>query len=197
MSSNKTIRQELERICGKGCFFQRAHCAERIEAMGGIKTFKKFVRERKFKGKKISYQITFHHLQHTSDGGATTVENGANVAEIAHQYIHSLPREQEEIVNDMLKEFKLGFGILSTNEGLTQTGMLEINFNQLKTEETLIIPVYDCTKEQFEEMKAHNEKISKERKKKEKIQKLKNPTRAMQKRELQKLIEEEEEDWDR
>lgn len=197
MSSNKTVRQELERICGKGCFFQRARCAERIEAMGGIKTFKKFVKEKKFKGKKLSYQITFHHLEHKSDGGATTVENGANVAEIAHQYIHSLPREQEEIVNDMLREFKLGFGILSTNKGLTQTGVLEVNFDELETEDALVIPVYDCTKEQFEEMKAHNERLSQERKKQEKRKRLQNPTRAMKKRELQRLIEEEEEDWDR
>lgn len=31
---NKKARQELERIYGKGCFFNRAHIAERIEKMG-------------------------------------------------------------------------------------------------------------------------------------------------------------------
>ena len=55
MSSNKTIREELERLCGKGCFFKRAHIAERIEAMGGIKTYKVFVSEKKFKRKKKEY----------------------------------------------------------------------------------------------------------------------------------------------
>ena len=97
--SNKTARQELERICGKGCMFKRARCAQRIEEMGGIKTFKVFVKEKKFRGKKISYQMTFHHLKHKSEGGQTSIENGANVEEIAHQYMHSLPREQEDMGN--------------------------------------------------------------------------------------------------
>lgn len=104
--SNRKIRRNLEKVYGKGCFFARAHCAERIEKMGGIKTFKRFTEEKRFTGKKISHQLSLHHLKHRSEGGETTMENGANLEEIAHQYIHSLPREQEEMVNDMLREFK-------------------------------------------------------------------------------------------
>ena len=59
--SKKAAKKELEQIYGKGCFFHRAHIAERIEEMGGIKTFKVFVKEKRFKGKSISHQITFHH----------------------------------------------------------------------------------------------------------------------------------------
>ena len=36
------IRKRLEQTYGKGCFFARAKCAERIEKMGGIKTYKQY-----------------------------------------------------------------------------------------------------------------------------------------------------------
>lgn len=185
--SNNTARRELERICGKGCMFKRAHCAQRIEEMGGIKTFKVFVKEKRFKGKKISYQMTFHHLQHKSEGGKTTVENGANIEEIAHQYMHSLPREQEEIVNDMIREFKMGFGIMSGTGEILEAQVVDLDFNI--GEDCVTIEAFDCTREEFEEMQR------KSKNKREKIQKLKNPTRAMKKRELQELID--EEDWER
>lgn len=45
-NSNRSAKKELERIYGKGCFFNRAKVAEQIEAMGGIKTFKVFVQEK-------------------------------------------------------------------------------------------------------------------------------------------------------
>lgn len=66
-SGNRSAKRELEKIYGKGCFFARAKCAEKIETIGGIKTFKTFLRDRKFKGKKISHQITYHHLKHRSE----------------------------------------------------------------------------------------------------------------------------------
>ena len=44
--------------------------------------------------------------------------------------------------------------------------------------------------------RAEKAKHTKEYKKKKKYERLQNPTRAMKKRELQKMIEEEE-DWDR
>ena len=54
-----------------------------------------------------------HHLRHRSENGATSIENGANVAEVAHQYMHSLPRDQEEIINNMLRQWKRDFRINS------------------------------------------------------------------------------------
>lgn len=67
-SKNRKIRKQLEQLYGRGCFFARAHIAERIEALGGIKTFKTFEKERRYKGKPISYQLTLHHLKHKSEG---------------------------------------------------------------------------------------------------------------------------------
>ena len=136
--------------------------------MGGIRTYKAFEKERRFKGVKISHQITYHHLQHQSEGGPTTIANGANIEEIVHQYIHSLPREQEEIINNMLREFKLNY--------LVTTGQMEIldcgSFELTNPTDFITIPVYNYNKEQ-------------------KRKRLKNPTRAMKKREFRKEIENE------
>lgn len=197
-NSNRSAKKELERIYGKGCFFNRAKVAEQIEAMGGIKTFKVFVQEKRFKGKPISHQITYHHLKHKSEGGKATVENGANVEEVAHQYLHSLPRNQEEIINNMLREFKLNC-VMMTGDGQVQEAQsISFNFG----EDVLVIPLYDnderhnpeIARQQAEERE--RAKHTKEYKKKKKYERLQNPTRAMKKRELQRMIEEEE-DWDR
>lgn len=197
-NSNRSAKKELERIYGKGCFFNRAKVAEQIEAMGGIKTFKVFVQEKRFKGKPISHQITYHHLKHKSEGGKATVENGANVEEVAHQYLHSLPRNQEEIINNMLREFKLNC-VMMTGDGQVQEAQsISFNFG----EDVLVIPLYDnderhnpeIVRQQAEERE--RAKHTKEYKKKKKYERLQNPTRAMKKRELQRMIEEEE-DWDR
>ena len=197
-NSNRSAKKELERIYGKGCFFNRAKVAEQIEAMGGIKTFKVFVQEKRFKGKPISHQITYHHLKHKSEGGKATVENGANVEEVAHQYLHSLPRNQEEIINNMLREFKLNC-VMMTGDGQVQEAQsISFNFG----EDVLVIPLYDnderhnpeVARQQAEERE--RAKHTKDYKKKKKYERLQNPTRAMKKRELQRMIEEEE-DWDR
>lgn len=197
MSKNRSAKKELERLYGKGCFFHRAHCAERIEAMGGIRTFKKFVQERKFKGLPISHQITFHHLKHKADGGKATASNGANIEEIAHQYMHSLPREQEEIVNNMLREFKLNCVVMTGNGEVQEAKSISFDLG----EDVLEIPLYDndekhnpeIARQQAAEREA--KRHTDEYKKKKKYERLKNPTRAMKKKELQQMIEEEEE-WE-
>jgi hypothetical protein len=108
---NKVIRERLEKIYGKGCMFQKAYIAERIEAMGGIKTYKEYVKEHRYtlkKIKKLESTMTLHHLKHRSEDGATSERNGAIVNSLAHGYLHSLERAEEEIVNGMLRDYKAG-----------------------------------------------------------------------------------------
>lgn len=106
---NRKIREELERIYGKGCMFQKAKIEKRIEEIGGIKTYKQFKEQHRFTLKRervFENMMTLHHLKHLSEGGETTLENGAVVGSLPHMYMHSLPREQEEVINDMLRSFK-------------------------------------------------------------------------------------------
>lgn len=66
---NSQARKKLEKIYGKRCFFEMAHCEERIEQIGNIPTFRKFKEEKRYHGKKISLQLTYHHLRHVSENG--------------------------------------------------------------------------------------------------------------------------------
>ena len=109
MRSNKKIRKRLEKKYGKGCMFQKAHIEEKIEAKRTIKTYKQFIEEKHFTGKMIyiyENQMNLHHLKHRSEGGETTMENGAVINSLAHMDIHSLPREQEEEINEELRQYK-------------------------------------------------------------------------------------------
>ena len=170
----KKGKSELARIYGKQCMFEQAHIAERIEAMGGIRTYKKFLTQMKFKGKKISKRLTYHHLRHRSEGGDVSVENGALIEETPHQYLHSLSRDEEEIINNMLREYKINFAIMQGNGEILDSGSLVPDFSDCIT-----IPVYDNIPNQVQ-----------------KRRRLKNPTRAMKKKELNDLIREYEEDED-
>ena len=53
MSTNKSAREALEAIYGKGCMFKKAKIAEKIEAMGGIKTYRRFLEEKEDLDQKI------------------------------------------------------------------------------------------------------------------------------------------------
>lgn len=108
-NKNRQIRLQLESIYGKGCMFQKAYIAKRIEEIGGIKTYKEYIQEHRYtlkKIKKLEETMTLHHIKHRSEGGATSVHNGAIMSALAQGYAHSLPRDHEEILNNMLREYK-------------------------------------------------------------------------------------------
>lgn len=176
-NKNRQIRQQLTRLYGEGCFFERAHIAEKIEKMGGIKTYKKFLQEKRYTGKKIVNQISMHHLCHRSEGGSTTVYNGANVSTVAHQYLHSLPRDQEEIINNELRRFKYNIDMVRMSIGDQQVSFDKINLpdSAFNMEDTLTIALED-------DLEIEDDKL----KKKPKF------NRAKIKREFQKMIEESE-----
>lgn len=66
MSSNKSAREELERIYGKHCMIHQG-----IRKLNPPKPSKG-----KYKGKSIALQLTYHHLKPKHLGGKATVENG-------------------------------------------------------------------------------------------------------------------------
>lgn len=163
--TNKAARQELERIYGKGCMFFKANIPERLRQAGiQIKGYKVFVSEKRYKAKKIKKletTMTYHHLEHNADGGKTNVENGAVVNELAHRYLHSLSRQDEEIINDMLRDYKREFelkgGILMpTDNGLEMQQPFSIDLGFDIGDDYISIPVYDNTKEDMERRQKFN-----------------------------------------
>lgn len=172
MSSNKRAKQALIEIYGNRCMFERARIAERIEQMGGIRSYRSYVVEKRFKGKKIAKQLSYHHLRHKSEGGPATVENGALIDATAHAYLHSLPRHQEEIINNMLRLHKLSVIELNT-QGVIQHDAIEFDMTDYIT-----IPVYNDN-ERYNRKKAIREKKMQEQR-----------SRAQIKRETRKALEE-------
>lgn len=108
-NSNRKLRITLASIFGNTCMFKKSRSEEFIEKLGTIKTYKQYKKETHYKSKKIKQLesiMTLHHLQHLSEKGKTTEENGIIINELAHRYLHSLPRNQEEIINDYIRAWK-------------------------------------------------------------------------------------------
>lgn len=157
MSDNKAKREELERIYGKGSMFQKARTEEYIETLPRIKGIQQYIREKHYSGKvlkQLRKQMQFHHMQHKSEGGKTTLENGAVVDAVEHPYMHSLPREYEEIINNHIRQWKVDF--------LTFTTDRVIEHEEVTQEPEFIeIPVYEYhkfTKKQLRRMRRRQEK---------------------------------------
>ena len=67
---NKNKRKQLERIYDEGCMFKKAKVEKQVKKLGGIKTYKKFISEKRYTKSKIKeYEsiITYHHLQKRSE----------------------------------------------------------------------------------------------------------------------------------
>ena len=142
-NKNRQIRLELESIYGKGCMFQKAYIAKRIEEIGGIKTYKEYIQEHKYtlkKIKKLEETMTLHHIKHRSEGGATSVHNGAVMSALAQGYAHSLPREHEEILNNMLRQWKLNYVAINGEE----SGSVELSI----TDDYIEIPLKPVKKKE-------------------------------------------------
>ena len=140
MSDNKSKRDELEKIYGSGSMFQRSKAEVYISTLPKIKGIQRFIREKHYSTKEINKLIrrmNYHHMKHVSEGGATTLENGAVVNELEHRYMHDLPRGHEEIINNHIRRWKLDFMTLTTG-GVQDSGELV----QDESTETIEIPVH-------------------------------------------------------
>lgn len=166
MASNKKRREELEAIYGEGSMFQKAKTEEYISTLPKIKGYKRFIKEKHFTTKeirKLVKRMNYHHLEHRADGGATSIENGAVVNELEHRYIHSLPRNQEEIINNHIRKWKADF-ILLTTEKVIDSQEIDIDLSH----DYIEIPTYTYHKKNKKQL------IAEERKKeKRELQKLK------------------------
>lgn len=118
MASNKKKREELSAIYGEGSMFQKSKSEEYVSTLPKIKGYKKFIKEKHFTGKeirKLTSRMNYHHLLHKSEGGQTSIENGAIVNELEHRYLHSLPRNHEEIINNHIRQWKIDFLSMTTD----------------------------------------------------------------------------------
>ena len=117
--SNRGIKITMRRIYGKGCMFKKAKIEQQLKAFPDIKGYRIYTKECRYTLSQIrdkERRITYHHLQHRSEGGSTTIQNGALIGELPHQYLHSLPRDDEEIIAEMLRQYKLSVTTFEIND---------------------------------------------------------------------------------
>ena len=144
--SNKNARKDLESIYGKKDMFTEAMIEQQIDELNKtrkrkIKTYREYKQQCRFtssKEKSMERMLSYHHLRHKQNGGKADVQNGALLSALPHSYLHSLPRDEEEIINNMLREYKANFGIHCATLVLKDKG-IEIDPIQ-ETEETLELP---------------------------------------------------------
>jgi len=162
MSDNKSKREELERIYGAGSMFQKARTEEYIETLPRIKGIKQFIKEKHYSGKilkQLRKQMQYHHMKHKSEGGKTTLENGAVVDAVEHPYMHSLPREYEEVINNHIRQWKMDVLTFTTDKVIDSA---EITAEHCRDDAEFIeIPVceyYKFSKKQLRRMRRRQEK---------------------------------------
>lgn len=157
--SNKRKKEELIKIYGPKCF---------IEELGLRKPAEIDKERKRYKGKKqlkIMDELTYHHIIERCKGGPTTLENGAILRNINHQWLNRQSKERQAEINEMFREYKKKFPRLQIYTAqLTTTGIQEtevIEFEEL--EEFIEIPAYDITPEdqkKYEEYKKkRNQKV--------------------------------------
>ena len=61
--------------------------------------------------------------------GGKSVENGSIVSSLAHTYLHSLPRNEEEVINNMLRQYKRGLNIAIIQDSNIDAQRLEFDLS--------------------------------------------------------------------
>lgn len=164
---NSQAKKRLKRIFGNVDMFVAAGVEEKLERLK-IKGYTTYEAEQRLKGRILSQKITFHHLRHRSEGGDQSVENGALIGLGRHEYMHTLPRDEEEIANNIIRDWKLNFMIVTGRGEVQESGQIVPDFSDCIT-----IPAYDT------------------RVKDRKYRQQKHPSRAQRKQELLDLLDEE------
>jgi hypothetical protein len=146
MSDNRSIRKKMEKIFGKICMIEET----------GIRKIPKSKRK-KIKGYKSSDDdITYHHIKEKSKGGKATIRNGALLKVYNHKWLHSLPDEEKDQVNEALIEFKASIITIVGNEIQTKKG-ITICFDKEDLEQEYdSIPVENNTREILSKRKKFN-----------------------------------------
>ena len=169
---NKTGKKLLEKRYGKGCFMERAGIRE-------ITPEQEAEYKRTIRGfKKLDRTITYHHIREKRNGGKVSIENGANLAAYNHQWFNAQTPEVQAKINNQLQQFKFKIDMVRMAVGDEGLEFDKINVD-IDMSDTIEIPVYDNSI--LEEKEVKRPKFN----------------RAKVKRQTQKLIEEDIEDWER
>ena len=139
---NKKAKEALIRLYGAECFIEKLHLRQDTEP-------------RKYTGKaqyKRMKELSYHHILERSKGGKATVENGALLSVENHAWFNKQSRAKQKEMNEKFQEYKANFiiGVAEiTTEGIKQAEVYEPE--PIEEQETITIPAYDFTEEEYQE----------------------------------------------
>lgn len=94
MSSNRRVREELEKLYGKECFIEKLHLRKDKQKYTGKGQMNKMK------------QLSYHHILPKSQGGKATVENGALLSLSNHNWFHRQSEIKQGYMNAIFQEYK-------------------------------------------------------------------------------------------
>lgn len=93
--TNKSAKDKLIKLYGKECFIDKLHLRKDKE--------RKYTSKKQYKKMK---ELTYHHIKEVSEGGETTVENGALLSLENHIWFNNQPKEVQNKLNKKFQEYK-------------------------------------------------------------------------------------------
>lgn len=167
MSKNKRTRNKLIMLFGNKCMIEEL----------GIRNIP-VEKRRKIKGYKKSQEtLTYHHIKEVNEGGQTTLYNGAIIRGYNHEWLHTLPEEERQNINQQIQQYKMNIISMQGDGSILDSQTIELDFDMT---DCIEIPLLDNTEKD--------------------IRKLNKFNRAKQKKDTQKMINEflyDEEEYER
>jgi hypothetical protein len=87
-------------------------------------------------------ELTYHHIIARCDGGATNECNGAIIRTINHAWLHRLPLDKQEKINQLIIQYKLKF--------YTEAEIEEVE--SLKTHMQVVATIFQQKQKEKEDM---------------------------------------------
>lgn len=156
-NSNRRKKEELIKIYGPKCF---------IEELGLRKPSEIEKERRKYKGKKqlkIMDELTYHHIIERCKGGQTTLENGAILRNINHQWFNRQSKERQTEMNKMFQEYKRNFNKINiaaaqlTTQGMQKTEIISFEESD-SLDDFITIPLEPMTEEDIKKYEEYKKK---------------------------------------
>lgn len=158
MGSNTEAKRKLIMRYGKKCFIEELGIRTKEEVETDLKRYTSK------KQRVIMDELTYHHIIEKCKGGQATIENGALLRNINHQWFNRLPKEKQNEINVMFQEYKkqiekeemtITVTTIST-EGVEKPIKLDLKVD----DDYIIIPAVGYTQEEYiEHKRKRNERV--------------------------------------
>lgn len=108
-------------------------------------------------------ELTYHHIIERCKGGQTTLENGAILRNINHQWFNRQSKERQTEMNKMFQEYKRNFNKINiataqlTTQGMQKTEIISFEESD-SLDDFITIPLEPMTEEDIKKYEEYKKK---------------------------------------